>query len=142
MCLACRNNILFFEPEERPAASTHLIGAVSPLWPPSLRPLGGFCQSSWISPRQPCPRRSPYNPWLQTQGRTHKQESASALRVSACQPMPRIPMKQPSNPAHCLMERKKQLIPEFVPTCKKSMFPSGSSRCSKMEQMHPDHSVY
>lgn len=76
--LPAATNIVFIEPEERPAALTHLIGAVSPLWPPSPRPLGGFCQSSWISPRQPYPRRSPYNPWLQTQARTHKQDSASA----------------------------------------------------------------
>lgn len=66
-----------------------------------------------------------------TGAHTHKQKSASALRVSACQPMPRIPMKQPPSPAHCLIERGKQLIPEFVPTCKKSMLPFGSSICAQ-----------
>lgn len=51
--------------------ATYRAAAASPLWPPSLRLLGGSCQSFWISPRQPCPRRSPCSPWL----RTHDQAS-------------------------------------------------------------------
>lgn len=51
--------------------STYPAAAASPLWPPSRRPLGGSCQSFWISPLQPCPRRSPCSPWL----RTHDQAS-------------------------------------------------------------------
>lgn len=67
---------------------TYPTGAVSLLWPPSLRPLGGFCQSSLTSPPQPYPRRSPYNPWLRNAGAQRKNE-ASVRMVSTRQPAPR-----------------------------------------------------
>ena len=67
---------------------TYPTGAVSLLWPPSLRPLGGFCQSSLTSPPQPYPRRSPYNPWLRNAGAQRKNE-ASVRMVTTRQPAPR-----------------------------------------------------
>lgn len=67
-----------------PMWTPYLITAVSLLWLPFLRPLGDFYQSSLTSPRQPYPRRSPYNPWLQTLGRTDhlRKKKASMPMVS------------------------------------------------------------
>lgn len=69
---------------------TYLIEATWLLWLPSPRPLAGFCQSSSTSPRPPYPRRSPYSPWLQTQGRTelfrkNRLQCWSSQRASRCQ---------------------------------------------------------
>lgn len=58
---ACAASLLLFT-----LFRTYPAAAVSPPWPPSPRLLAGSCQSFWISPRQPCPRRSPCSPWLRT----------------------------------------------------------------------------
>lgn len=103
-------------------AGTYLITTVSPLWPPSPRPPSGSCQSSWTSPRQPCPRRSPYSPCLRSQGRTDHSHAQSNRKGLWCQPMPRnkdgaAPLGNPALPCGLI----KQLTVEFARTEKKSV---------------------
>lgn len=116
---------------------TYLITTVSPLWPPSPRPPSGSCQSSWTSPRPPCPRRSPYSPWLRSQGRTDHSHAQANKKGLWCQPMPTnkdgaAPLGNPALPCGLI----KQLIVEFARThthTKKTVFP-GHFRAQRWSQ--------
>lgn len=102
------------KPGSNPQTVHYLIKAISLLWLPSLRPLGGFCQSSSISPRQLYPRRSPYNPLDPNAGvhrlplaqKQQQKKRFTVLMVLTRQPMPRITMEQLLLPALPLLERK------------------------------------
>lgn len=123
-------------------AGTYLITTVSPLWPPSPRPPSGSCQSSWTSPRPPCPRRSPYSPWLRSQGRTDHSHAQANKKGLWCQPMPRnkdgaTPLGNPALPCGLI----KQLIVEFARTYthtqkKQSAYLSWSLQSSEMKPKH------
>lgn len=100
LCSACRLNFKHLSGSRAAFLCVHIVfepsdvtypgAAVSPLWPPSLRLLGGSCQSFWTSPRQPCLRHSPCSPWLRTHDQASTDEQggerrrSSALMRSGC----------------------------------------------------------
>lgn len=114
-----------------PSDATYPAAAASPLWPPSRRLLGGSCLSFWISPRQPCPRRSPCSPWL----RTHDQPSTNEQKKGRA--AVQMPSGCASNGGGVPVSTEAQTQPwaEFWPTWLKSHRCS-SARTSKIPQNH------